>query len=666
MDDIKSLVERLSAMKEEAEAIMNYGGTPGAAIAVIHEGELVHTEYLGVRDIEKDLPINDETIFPCASLTQAVVAATVATYVEDGSFSWYTPVTHIVPELNTKDGTLNQQMTAIDCLSHRSGLQPSTVWLGSENEILVSPDDSLDFINELRGVTPFRDVFLPNNVGYEIAAHMLTRVSGQPWGQTVQEKIFDPLDMNRTSTQEPSEDETNVAKTYMTLDDTSNVPIPSMKTSDATFGGPGTAMRSCIKDLVALYTAFLIAGKDQMATGATRTFDNPLKQVPYLWSSKVTMDMLSVRDTSYALGWARVQTPGPMGALGSNPSLLYTNKVPDVAKGHESRLILYNQGGMPGSLAAVNLIPETGGAIIVLTNSLALNDTADWIGQLYLEAYLGVEDKNDYMSLAKESAENALDWFPQMCGELYSQQIFGTQPRDLSAYTGTFLNKKRTMKIEVFVDPTDETLKMSFQGLDSEVFPLDHYHYDVFTWLRSRDEFARRGRTTSLNCDAEYFKITFDTGESGDYIEYLTWWHDRWLPEAEMFVKEPPELTIETWIVTQGFGRDNFAPILIGPGNFSPVDFVPETYSPGKYGLENFGLDSFGLQYLGIEDPVNPGYADPTYFDVRYLGPEYPGCECSGPRCVDLDDAGPEYSTYFDAHDVDSDRENCEDCSLDR
>ncbi|KAF2679388.1 hypothetical protein K458DRAFT_408240 [Lentithecium fluviatile CBS 122367] len=125
------------------------------------------------------------------------------------------------------------------------------------------------------------------------------------------------------------------------------------------------------------------------------------------------MNSISFHDTKYALGWARLQTP----------DLRSPKPVPHVAREHPSHLVLYHQGSMPGNVAAVNLIPETGGAIIVLTNSLALNDTTDWLGELYLDAYLGVRKRNDHVALAKETAARALEWYPRLIKELKSQQI---------------------------------------------------------------------------------------------------------------------------------------------------------------------------------------------------------------------------------------------------
>ncbi len=71
-----------------------------------------------------------------------------------------------------------------------------------------------------------------------------------------------------------------------------------------------------------------------------------------------------------------VQLPAIMGAVGCNPQLILDG-MPIVGKGVPSRLVVYHQWGLPGALSAVVLMPNTRTAIVVLSNSLALNDCPD-------------------------------------------------------------------------------------------------------------------------------------------------------------------------------------------------------------------------------------------------------------------------------------------------
>ncbi|SLM37297.1 d-protein [Lasallia pustulata] len=229
----------------------------------------------------------------------------------------------------------------------------------------------------------------------------------------------------------------------------------------------------------------------KFANGRTSTEGSPLKQVNHLMSAKVPMNQPTLRETSYGFGWALVQLPGTMGDIGCNPPLM-PHGMPVLGKGAPSRLVIYYQGSLPGALAAVNLIPDTETAIVVLTNSMFLNDTPDWVGQLVLEELLEVPERNDYVKAAEASVAEAAKWYPATVGELQRARINDTSPRSLEDYAGTYWDEIHIFKIEVTL--VEGTLYWAFPGLESEKFQLDHYEHDVFTWIQTRNELARRGR----------------------------------------------------------------------------------------------------------------------------------------------------------------------------
>lgn len=274
---------------------MNIGGTPGAAITIIDNGKLIHSECLGFRDVQEQLHVNDATIFLCASLTKAVISAAIGLCVKDGKFTWDTPVKNILPDFYTRSEILHQHMTPVDCLSLRSRMQSSLYWLGSMKNLFISKENSMNFINNLKQVKPFRNEYLYNNLGYEIAAHIFEKATGESWERIMHSQIYEPLGMTRTGTHAYFDAGDNVAKTYEALDDASVAEVVPMLSGDKTVGGPGSAMRSCICDLVKLYTTFLKSATHQFENNVTLTPNSPLKQVPFLLSLKIAMNSLCMK-----------------------------------------------------------------------------------------------------------------------------------------------------------------------------------------------------------------------------------------------------------------------------------------------------------------------------------------------------------------------------------
>ncbi len=155
----------------------------------------------------------------------------------------------------------------------------------------------------------------------------------------------------------------------------------------------------------------------------------------------------SLLEQSYGLGWVRAQLPGLMGAVGLNPG--FVNPMPVVGKGDKSRLAIYHQGSIGGALSFVALFPETKSAIVVLSNSLALNDVADWIGQFLIELLFDVPEKNDYHLWAVKSADNARAWYNGVKNQLEADYKEGSDPKSLGRYTGKYWNKGRTLHIDI-------------------------------------------------------------------------------------------------------------------------------------------------------------------------------------------------------------------------
>jgi hypothetical protein len=73
---------------------------------------------------------------------------------------------------------------------------------------------------------------------------------------------------------------------------------------------------------------------------------------------------------------------------------------------------------MPGSTSVVYLAPKVKSGVVVLQNSMPVIDTADFIGQLVLEAVLHVEEPNDYVELSKKLYDKGVNHLENFQKEL--------------------------------------------------------------------------------------------------------------------------------------------------------------------------------------------------------------------------------------------------------
>lgn len=529
---VEDLTSRLDALGPKIEEIMSIGGTPGLSLGVMHRGNRVYYAAYGFRDLEKRLPVTDQTVWPVCSMTKALTAAALGILVEDKKVTWNTLVKEALPVFNINDATLQDNSTITDLLCHRTGMSwADNLIVGTENNVLISEADSMKYINSQTRLLPFRGQFAYNNIAFELAGKLIESLSGESYFDFVQSRILTPLEMDRTFLKTPPASVDDVGKCYNALDDASPASIPCVKSGDDWFGAPSAGMRSCIGDLMKLYKTFLNSFSDQFATGETSTAGSPLKQVAHLMSAKIPMDQPSRYEASYGLGWGRVQLPGRMGQIGINPDLMPSG-MPIVGKGVPSQLVIFHQGSNPGALAIVILLPATESAIVILSNALALNDVPDWIGQLVLEEFLQVptQERNDYVEAAQISAAENLKWYPSLIAELEKARQDGTSPRSLDDYVGTYWDDIRVIKIVVRLE--GGKLFWLLQGLESEKFELTHYEHDTFLWLITRNELSSRGRWIGSDLVPSFWKVDFE-GNTDGKVDKLLWNHDNGVPARQ-------------------------------------------------------------------------------------------------------------------------------------
>ena len=71
--------------------------TPGLAVAVVKDGQVVFAQGFGVRELGKPTPVDTRTLFAIGSTTKAMTAALVGMLVDEKKVEWDAPVTRYLP-----------------------------------------------------------------------------------------------------------------------------------------------------------------------------------------------------------------------------------------------------------------------------------------------------------------------------------------------------------------------------------------------------------------------------------------------------------------------------------------------------------------------------------------------------------------------------------------
>lgn len=480
--------------------------------------------------------MTSDTIFHLASLTKSFTGACINRLRAEGKLDLDDLVQKHLPAAKSRDPVIAASLTIADLLGHRTGLQKAdNIWLGSDGELLLNLSQTTAAFSRLRSRASLRSRFLYNNICYAILGEVIAKLTTQPYHKYVKEKILDPLGMNRTIVTKDGGLPNDTSLAYSTLDNGEpyNVPLPGSSASVAM--GSAGGLLSTANDLAKYYKALMRSWRGQAQTQVEGCWPQDEKavfnDVAWLFAPLQIMATPTFREKSYAAGWARSQLPTTVGDIGVNQGLV--DKMPLLANGIDSRLALWHQGSLVGVTSFVMMLPETESAVVVLTNTMAFNDAADWIGQLLVETLLDSPVRNDYVNLASVSADRALKKYADLSQKIEAGRESGGSDRALGDYVGSYVGFGGIFSIKVVED--ENGLNICFQGRESQKYQLQHHHHDTFTWFSSWNEQIKRGRFIVFQPD--FYSIRF-IAEEGKGITTLNWVHDSAMPGGDDFIKQ--------------------------------------------------------------------------------------------------------------------------------
>lgn len=174
--------------------------TPGCSVGVELDGETVLEKGFGMADLERSVPNDGRTIFEAGSVSKQFTAAAVLLLARDGKLSLDDAVRKYVPELPDY-GT---PLTIRQMLTHTSGLRdwgsvagiggwPRTTREYTHAHVIdiLSRQQTLNFQPGTR--------WSYSNSGFNLAAIIVSRVSGMSFAEFTRQRIFAPLGMSSTS-----------------------------------------------------------------------------------------------------------------------------------------------------------------------------------------------------------------------------------------------------------------------------------------------------------------------------------------------------------------------------------------------------------------------------------------------------------------------------------
>ena len=178
------------------------GDIAGAVVVVVKDGEVLVQKGYGYADLEQRIPVDPETtLFRPGSISKLFTWTAVMQLVEQGKLDLDADVNQYldfsIPARDGKPATLRQIMT------HTAGFEEQIRGL-----ITAKADEITPLGEALKHWVPER-IHEPgttpaySNYATALAGYIVERVSGQPFDDYIEQHIFQPLGMTRSSFRQP-------------------------------------------------------------------------------------------------------------------------------------------------------------------------------------------------------------------------------------------------------------------------------------------------------------------------------------------------------------------------------------------------------------------------------------------------------------------------------
>ena len=234
--------ERLERVSAKMDEYVDQGKLAGMTVVIARHGNIAYSENFGMRDREAGRPIESDTIFRIWSMSKPITSTAVMMLYEEGLFQLNDPVSKYIPEFkdikvysttelwSIELAEPEREITVRDLLTHRAGMTYG-IFSNTPVDMMYMESNLYQYDTTLEEMVA-KLVKIPilyepgTQFHYSISIAVLGRfvevVSGMPFDEFLETRMFGPLGMKDTGFIVPSEKRDRFAKSY-TLDENGNL-----------------------------------------------------------------------------------------------------------------------------------------------------------------------------------------------------------------------------------------------------------------------------------------------------------------------------------------------------------------------------------------------------------------------------------------------------------
>ena len=467
------LDSKLKEIDEYAAKARQDWNVPGFAMAIVKDDKVVFAKGYGVRELGKQAPVDEKTLFAIASNSKAFTAAAIAILVDEGKLKWDDPVTKYLPDFQMYDPYATREMTIRDLLSHRSGLTTfggDLLWY----QTTYNRDEVLRRIRFLRPVSSFRSRYGYQNIMFLAAGLVVEKVTGKTWGKVIKERFFAPLGMTSSNASiKEFKSDGNIATPH----NEKGGMVHPIQYDDIDNASPAAGINSCVADLAQWMRLQLgrgtYNGKEIFSKRQSWEMWQPNTVIPI---SEAASQFNPTRHFNlYGLGW--------------------------FLSDYHGRKLVSHSGGLDGMISQTILVPEENLGVVVLSNSETSLPSA--MANKVVDTFLNAP-KRDWSAELLERVNRGKAAETEEEKKIEASRIKDTKPSlSLDQYAGTYVS---SMYGDAKISVENGKLVLRLLPSPSFIADLDHWHYDTFrlTWRDSvQYPFPKGFVTFKLNAEGK-------------------------------------------------------------------------------------------------------------------------------------------------------------------
>jgi len=241
-DDVDALIED----------VMDDHDVAGASVAVVEGDDIVHLEGYGMADADSGEPVDpNETAFMIGSVSKLFVWSAVAQGVEDGDLEIDEPIDTYLEDYSFEG---DEEVTLEELGTHSAGYEDRF-----EGLFVEEPADDWERTLESEMPTQVREpeeAIAYSNHGTALAGLVVQEAVDDPFGEHVEESLFDPLEMNQSTFDQPVPEDRQLSNGHVPVGD-------DFETDDPVIVGvpPAGSMTATAEDMGNFSVAMLEEGE---------------------------------------------------------------------------------------------------------------------------------------------------------------------------------------------------------------------------------------------------------------------------------------------------------------------------------------------------------------------------------------------------------------------